>query len=298
MDLQVTSNGVTASFNAGVSGIKIEVVQFKLGSAFGYTPVPGGPDTTLRGSTVYTGVPTNFSVISADTCEFMLEVPGNAGTFDFGEVGLFLAGDELFAIGALPGLQRKIAFPGLGWNTIRIRARIQLVGVAAVIQWVVQNITVGVIVELANYSLLDRPDVAPANAYIVHEGNEFGNDAFVTRASDETWDVSTHQYVPVKAGDLTVLAGATGGTMTVSGNVPVGNDFPLGRFLIQPKSGTQKGLVRRVTTISNATLTWTPNFGAPLAPGDQWELLQSTASLVETEGSEMSLFHALAARSI
>lgn len=296
MDFVITDSGRTAAFNAGISGIKIEVTQFKLGSGVGYTP-NSLTDTALHGTVLYTGVPTGFTVVDADECEFLLEVPGNIGTFNFGEIGLYLNNGELFALQALPALQQKIAFPGTGWNTIRIRARLMLVNISPVIQWVVQNLTIGAIQELPNYSFLSRPTVAPSNIYIVHQADENGNEALVTRSSGDTWDVNTHQFVPVKAGDFAIVS-STGASLVASGPLPIEQTFPVGRYLIQMKTGPLAGLIRQIQTVAGANVTWTPAFGSSPAPGDQFEILQSTCSIVVTEGSEQAFFHALSVRSV
>jgi hypothetical protein len=298
MDFQVLDSGRTAALNAGIAGIQIEVTSFSVGSAFGYTVDPT-TDTGLRGTNLWTGVPTGYSVIDVDTCEFLLELPGNVGTFNFGEVVLNLNNGAAFALASLPGTQQKIAQPGQGWNTVFIRARIQLVGVAAIIQWFIQDITVGIIIELGNYSLLPPPGNAPSNAYIVHDPDEQGNDPFVTRDSDNTWNVSTHQRVAVAAGDFEIsAAGLTATTLSLTATPQLAQSFPLGEYLIQPKSGLQKGQVRKLTAVNGANLVWSPAFGAPLATSDTFEILQSTASAIASEASDEGFFQALSVRSI
>lgn len=297
MDFVIVDAGRTAAFNAGISGIKIEIANFKLGSVAGYTPDPL-VDTALHGTILHTGVPTGYSIINADTCEFLLEIPGNVGTFDFGEIGLYLSDGSLFAMQALPQLQQKIAFPGAGWNRILIRARLSLPALTPVIQWVVQNLTVGVIQELPNFSVLSRPSIAPSNIYIVHEADENGVEPTVTRAADDTWNVSTHTFKPVKAGDLSILPGATGGSMTVNQILPLDPTAPIGRYLIQIKTGPLKGLIRKVTNVLGAQMTWTPAFGSAPAAGEEFEILQTTTSILETEGSEISFFQAMSVRSV
>lgn len=296
MDFVITQNGRTAAFNAGAAGIKIEIAEFKLGAEAGYTPTE--LDNALRGTILHTGVPTGFAVINEDTCEYLLEINADVGTFSFGEIGLYLTNGELFALATLPGLQQKVARPGSGWNTIRIRARLMLVGLAPIIQWTVQNLTVGVLQELPNFSLLSRPDVAPSNAYIVHDPDEYGNDAFVTRSGDDSWDVSTHGYPVVKVGEYTVLVGGTASQCQLDRPLTLESVFPAGRYLVQVKSGLKKGLIRKVTGVVNDVLQWGPAFGSPLSPGDQFEILQSNLSLVETEGNEIAFFHALSVRSV
>jgi len=296
VDLTILDSGRTASLNSGVPGIKIEIGSFTLGSAFGYAVNPA-TDTALHGAVLYTGTPIGYSVIDADTCEFMLQVPGNVGTFNFGEVGLHLVSGALYAVGVLPGLQQKIAAPGTGWNTINIRARLHESGLPATITFVIQEITAGAIIELPNWSTLNRPADAPSNVYIVHDADDLGNDALVTRSHDGTWDVSTHGYPVVEAGAFTVGPGATGSALLASGVLPMEASFPLGRYLIQPKTGAQAGNIRKVTSVSGSVLHWSPSFGAPLDTGDEFEILQSTASLSETVGTDIALFHALATRS-
>lgn len=296
MDFEITQAGIQAAFNAGVAGAKIEVTTFKLGSEAGYTP--SNLDTALRGTILHTGVPTGFAVIDADTCEYVLQVNADVGTFPFGEVGLYLSNGELFAIATLPQLQHKIARPGSGWNVINIRARLRLVGISAVITWVVQNLTVGVLQELPSFSLLSRPDVAPSNAYIVHDPDDYGNEPLVTRNGDDTWDISTHGYPVVKTNEYTVQAGGTASQCVLDRPITLESQFPAGRYLIQIKDGPKIGLVRKVTGVIGTVLQWAPAFGSPLDAGTPFEILQSNLSLVETEGNEIAFFHALSVRSV
>jgi hypothetical protein len=78
-------------------------------------------------------------------------------------------------------------------------------------------------------------------------------------------------------------------------NSPVLNisDDTAGRYLVQFTSGQNKGAVRRLTRINNGMAEWlTPLM--TLAPGDQFEILQSATA--RNDGGDDAFFYSLMGR--
>jgi len=90
--IQITDAGV-AIMQAATAPVVL--TSYRLGTGFGYIPTSG--QTALQGSTVFTGTPGAPVVKDANTVLYPSQVPSNAGTFQFGEVGYYY-GSTLFAI--------------------------------------------------------------------------------------------------------------------------------------------------------------------------------------------------------
>jgi len=121
----VTNVGITAINNASTGGPRINVTQFRVGSAFGYTPTTNM--TTLQGTSLYTGPITNYTVLPGDMVEYECILDQAVGPFNFGEIGLYLDTGELFSLTSLTQLRFKSA-QNLGTNELgnRFIIRIQV----------------------------------------------------------------------------------------------------------------------------------------------------------------------------
>jgi phage-related tail fiber protein len=101
----MTTAGLAAATAATPSGPYVHIVEFRLGSGVGYTPIQA--DSGLRGTLLYSGVPRSYTMVAGDTGNFICEVPSTAGPFMYGEIGLYLPGGVLFALASFPQLQQK-----------------------------------------------------------------------------------------------------------------------------------------------------------------------------------------------
>lgn len=286
MQFEITTQGYAAAFNAGSSGPKIEIPEFRLGSAYGYTPSAG--DSALHGSILYTGTTSGYSVIDSNTCEYVLRVGPNVGTFDFGEIGLYMPDGTMFALQALTDVQRKIAQPLRGANEIIIRARLVLTNLPANINFVVQNITTGTILETVSFDTLLPPTMtAGVNAFIVHSNDDDGNTIFAIRKDGDFWDLSTHKTPSIEGSVLT-------STQTSVQAVELSymeQNFPLGRYILRVMSGSQKGIMRLVSNVvGNVANLYTP-LPSTLVAGVQFQILQSDTSLMGTDFEEVAAFY-------
>lgn len=156
-NFKVTTAGLAAATTAGSGGPKIDIVQFKLGSAFNYTP--GAGDTGLNGSTVYTGVPSSVAPYSSDTVDITLTIPANVGPFSFGEIGIYMPSNVLFAKMAYTTLQEKLSDAANGVGAVwSIHALMKLSDATA----------------LFNFNFLDVGDIPIIDAPAVDGPNSIG----------------------------------------------------------------------------------------------------------------------------
>jgi len=284
MKFQITSAGFAAAFAASNQGPEIRIGEFRIGAGVGYSPAV--TDTALHGAELFTGTPTGYRVIDPNTCEFTIRMDETVGTWQFGEVGLYLLDGTLFALGALQRPQWKAAYPDRDFNRYNVKIRLIINGAIPKIELVVQQITAGVIWELPSVDYLPMLLDAQTNVYLCHSQDENGNDALCTMG-DNRWTINTHLRRQA-SGIITAVNLA--GTQ-LSSPVIVLADSTHGRYLIQFTSGAAKGLVREVASLSFGQATWlTPEVN--VAVGDTFELLQGNSSS-DTSGGDDAFFFSL-----
>lgn len=134
----LTTAGMAAATVAGTGGPKIDIVAFKLGAAAGYTPTAA--DTALNGATVFVGTPLSVTPHNGDTTDVLLQLGANEGPFSFGEIGIYLPGDVLFAKMAYSALQAKVsdAVNGVG-STWNIHALLKLADAPSLFNFTLSN---------------------------------------------------------------------------------------------------------------------------------------------------------------
>lgn len=286
MKFQITSAGFAAAFAASNQGPEIRIGQFRVGAGVGYTPAV--TDTALHGALLHTGTPIGYRVLDHNTCEFTIRMDETVGTWQFGEIGLYLLDGTLFALGALQRPQWKAAFPDRDFNRYNVKIRLVINGAIPKIELVVQQITAGVIWELP--SVDDLPLIADAqtNVYLCHSQDENGNDALCTMG-DNRWTINTHLKRKIVG---TITAVNATGTQFTSPAIFLSDSMP-GRYLVQFTSGAAKGLVRRITSMNANQANWlTPEHN--VAVGDTFEILQCSASA--DGGGDDAFFYSLLGR--
>lgn len=112
----VTNAGLAAASVATPTGPFINLVEFRVGDGFGYTPTVN--DTGLNGNLLFTAAPTSFNNIGDNTIDVVCQIPPDAGPFNYGEVALYLldgSGNKvMFAKAVFAEAQTK--FSSLGTN--------------------------------------------------------------------------------------------------------------------------------------------------------------------------------------
>jgi hypothetical protein len=122
----ITNVGLAAASTALPQGPWIHIIKFEIGSAYGYTPDVN--QTQLQGNILYGGdpnpanwaKPSDYVSIGNNTLNIILEIPPEAGPWEFGEVGIFAADSSgnpyLFAVAVFQSPQTK--FSSLGTNVV------------------------------------------------------------------------------------------------------------------------------------------------------------------------------------
>lgn len=122
----ITNVGLAAASTALPTGPWIHIIKFEIGSGYGYTPDVN--QTQLQGNVLYGGdpnpanwaKPSDYVSIGNNTLNIILEIPPEAGPWEFGEVGIFaadsLGNPYLFAIAVFQSPQTK--FSSLGTNVV------------------------------------------------------------------------------------------------------------------------------------------------------------------------------------
>ncbi|QBX06677.1 tail collar protein [Burkholderia phage BcepSaruman] len=190
----ITDVGLAAASVAKPDGPYIEIVEFRIGDGYGYTP--SASDVGLNGNTVYTGIPTSYQFVAPDTLDILCELPPEAGYFEFGEVGLYLPGGVLFAKAVFQKPQQK--FPKMTSatvNTYSLHCLLKLKQALALI-----NVTVQQNPAVLNvYCWSDvRPVSKMVNPYIpellVHELDSAGSSTLLQQSAGDLWTVGTTHY--------------------------------------------------------------------------------------------------------
>jgi hypothetical protein len=287
MQFQITSAGFAAAFAASNQGPEIRIGQFRVGAGVGYTPAV--TDTALHGALLHTGTPIGYRVIDPNTGEFTIRMDETVGTWQFGEIGLYLLDGTLFALGALQRPQWKVAYPDRDFNRYNVKIRLVLNGAIPNIELAVQQITAGVIWELPSVDDLPMIEDAQTNVYLCHSQDENGNDALCT-VGNNRWTISTHLRRRIIG---TVTAVNSAGTQITSPSITLADATP-GRYLVQFTSGGAKGSVRRITSVNASARQ--ANWGIPelnVAVGDTFEILQSNTGV---DGSDDGFFYSFLGR--
>lgn len=252
---KITNAGLAAASSATPTGPYINIAQFKVGSGVNYAPT--GNETGLQGTTLYTGVPTSFSIVDTDTIECLLIMDQTVGPFNFGEIGIYLSTGQLFALSVFTTLQEKLNLVGnqAGTRWI-IRARLRLAQLPAVCTVTIINSMQ--LLELPSWPALSAPVnmINPANAAIIHEENMSGDSLLVIRDNDYEWSVLGYNEV---LQETTTTSGVTftPTSVTSPGIANLGLELPQtnSRYLIK----FPNGLIRKIVSQPNATtLVWTP----------------------------------------
>lgn len=281
MDFQLTNAGITAILNAGITGPLINVVYFKVGDAYGYTPSP--TDTALHGNIV--GNPSgylvlNYTLIDADTCEWTLELSESEGNWSFGEVGVYVndgVSDILFALASFTGLVPKLNLASGNANKIVMRARCTYSGLAPVVEYTINPMNSANLVELAGVHNLVAPSSSTANAYLCGNVDESGKTILVYRRDVDTWSIN--DFNKIISGSVTSSPSAPTALQICSATIgTLLSSFAAGRYFIQFTSGIHRGQIRQITSQTTDTAVWTQSLASAPIVGTTFEIYQSTIS--------------------
>lgn len=194
--LIITNVGLAAASVATPTGPFIEIVGFKVGSAYGYTPLP--TDTDINGNLLFEGAPSTYRYVGDNTLDIVCKLPADAGPFDFGEVAVMMPSNVMFAKAAFPDPQTK--YTSLGTNvlsTYTFHCLLKLAQAVAVFKVDTINGEPPSIWEVDFWSDVYPPALS-ANpeipAILVRELDEHGNSSLIHQADDATWTVGTNYH--------------------------------------------------------------------------------------------------------
>lgn len=244
---EITQIGLNTASAATPTGPYIDIVEFRVGSGFNYTPSTS--DTALHGTLLYSGVPYSYQILSDDTIDILLVMETNVGPFSFGEVGLYLPGGVLFALAAFDTLQEKFAALG---NQIgsrwKIHALLKLAQAPAIIQVTITQ--ANQLLEVPGWSSLVAPvsQLSGANAAIVHEPDPNGETPVVVRKADYEWTVLKYHKIGSGTISSSTISQVTSSAFTT---IPLDGSTAY-RYIL--KFATT-GLIRAISSITGNTAT-------------------------------------------
>jgi hypothetical protein len=222
----ITNVGLAAASTALPEGPYIHIIKFEIGSGYGYTPDVN--QTALQGTILYGGdpnpanwaKPTSYMSIGNNTLNIILEIPPEAGPWEFGEVGIFaadsLGNPYLFAIAVFQSPQTK--FSSLGTNVVssyQLNCLLKLQQSTAIFQIDTANGPPAILdiyqwSDVYPPSLSANPDVL---MYNVRELSPYGDSTLLVQATDSFWSIdSTYNRYN---------AGPVGGVQNIAGKYTV-----------------------------------------------------------------------------
>lgn len=265
-ELLVTNAGLEVATFAMPEGPYIHIVGFKIGSAYGYEP--SASQTDLQGTILYSGQATSWDNIGNGILDIVMTLPPEAGPFQFGEVGLYLADSSgnfsdqsvLFAVAVFDDLQTK--FSSLGTNVVSsytFHCLLKLQQSTAVFQIDTLNGTPSVVDQFC-WSDVYPPGVS-ANPdvplYNMRELSPNGDASVLVNASDATWTLNGgpyYQYKKVSTNDNTfAVQNASASWIEFASTDLMPHDLSNNnrRFVIRTAEGFFRSVFSVVTSGSN-----------------------------------------------
>jgi Phage tail-collar fibre protein len=285
----ITDAGLAAATVADPSGPYVHITSFKVGSAYNYTPTRS--QTALSGTVLYTGTVSSYAIVGPDLLSITLLMDSDVGSFQFGEVGIFLGDGTLFATCAFDHLQDKIRAVGVtAGNIWRIKSLLKLAQAPAIVQ--IDLVIAQSILEVATWPLLEIPvdQLNDANIAIVHHNNQYNEPVLVIRDTDTEWGLIGYSRM------LNVLTTDIGASVTTTTfthpfiarlNLEVPSDSS--RYLVKFPDGQIRAIIDKPTVDS---IEWYP--ATPL-PAGQITLWRTNGDCCEVYWADTVEYNALAA---
>ena len=195
----ITNAGLAAASVASPTGPFIDIVEFRLGSAFGYTPSP--TDTGMNGTTLFTTTPSSYANVGDNTIDVVCKLGAEAGPFNYGEISLWLqdtSGNKvMFSKAVFDTLQAK--YSSLGTNVAvadTFHCLIKLVQSTAIFQF--STITNQQLLEVNFWSDVVAPSSMSSSGIsliLVKELDAYNCSSLLHKSSGDKWTVGTN-YSP------------------------------------------------------------------------------------------------------
>lgn len=242
----------------------VVVTAYRLGDAYNY--VPQLTDTNLHGNVVYSGVPPDPLIITADLIKYGVvldyDLPNH---IDFGEIGYFV-GTTLFALGANATMLHKIPqVTGTDGNAIRIDAYLSMVG-TAYNMWgdVAESNNRWQLATLSSVDRLPKSADAVPNSYVI-TGADAKQSAFLAYTDrNGLWCFDAYAFA--NSQEVPILS-ATSTSVTIDRanyNTDM-NPAYFGMNFVEFASGVNYSLCRYIQSVGFNGQQVTFNFNSPMA---------------------------------
>lgn len=253
-------------------GIAPTLAAFKLGSGSGYTPSQS--QTGLLGLEVASGVPSGAVIQSSNLFKYTIMLDVTEGDYEFGECGLYLPGNILFAVGSNTTLiEKKKAALNEDGNSLVIDCYINAEGSAPSIYAELGNSDVAI--NLPSLSGIDSlPAAYNARPNTIQVPSPGQSTSVLAFSNNARWSVTGYDTEI-----LTDIPAQSGTTPTVlKFAVPLQAPSSIGELLIQCITGLNAGSIRVVAGHSLINNTYQVNtaFLFPIAVGDKFSVSKRT----------------------
>jgi len=264
----ITDAGLAAATIAAPGGPYVHIHEYRIGSTFNYTPTRD--QTGLMGTTLYTGTPQSYTIIDTDISQALCVMDETVGTFEWGEMGLYLQDGTLFAICVWDKLQEKVKAVGnQAGNIWKIHALLKLAQAPAIVQ--ITTVNSQGILEVPVWPLLAKPFDQPngANVAIIHDDDASGSPVLVIRDNDNEW--APVAYTKIFEGSTT-YPGAVATTTTLQHPLLTNYSFEVpnttSKYLVRFPDGQLRKLLDKNP---QDTITWGPGVTAPNGTVSIWQ---------------------------
>jgi hypothetical protein len=246
MQFVLTTAGQAAI--AGSPGVPPVLSLYKLGNMYGYVPAP--TDLDIHGAQVWSGVPSDPVVQINNVIKYTVSLDATLGDFQFGEVGLYLPGNVLFALGSASYYIEKLQNAGVQiGNNLVIDAYITTSGTDYAIYAELGNSK-----STLNVQAIPGVDTLPSsfqaypNIYMIGAPDQSGT--ILAFSNNSYWSFTGYEEVA----DVQVVISATSNTITV-GAPSIAPAYP-GELIIQVMDGPAIGVSRIVTGYTSVGYTF------------------------------------------
>lgn len=252
MNFVLTNNG-RAAIDASPNVPPI-LALFKLGSSVNY--VPSSADVDIHGTQVWSGTPSLGVVQSSNVLKYTFYLDPNVGDFAFGEIGLYLPGNVLFALGSASSLINKLRTTNSSvGNNIVLDCYVSTSGTNYSVHAEIGNSSNPLnLSAVASVDALPSAFAALPNVYTAPSPD--GNGSILAFATNGVWNLTSYEEVIATK----VIVGVTPTSITV-GTESSPPAFP-GELVLQIIDGPYSGCIRVISGYSSSNFTFT--FDTPL----------------------------------
>lgn len=261
MYVQLTDAGA-AALNAGTGPITL--TTYKLGSAYNY--VPEATDTDIHGTLVEQGAPSQPQAVSANLVRYSILLDFTLGPFQFGEVGIYMANGELFALAADNVLIQKLKMTSANTgNAIRLDIYLSMVG-TNYDMW----LSVGESNNEFRLAVIQSPDVLPIsnmatpNAYVVQPASQDQKAMLAYTDRNGLWLFDCYDFINQMSATIT---GFDSHSVTIALSEYTTDMSPdyFGQLILEFTSGAIYSTCRYIKTAVISGSTVTLGFNTPVA---------------------------------